>query len=301
VLLLPIIGLFYSEVTDVRDPDIDGLDRGASAIREHVAPDETFIAFDTTLAVASGRELAEGYTMAQFSLWPIMDDGPAGRRHLVNGSNALTVDANDPAAAVALTTRDLLFLAGAGVSARPLRGLLTLVDESGAFYCYELAQTFEKWGEANEDLYIYARTDSSRCLVRDDDDGDEGSLARVGETRTAGELRVTVQSFEVEAPALGPPPAGTVWVVVGARVENVGTDTVVVSDFLQTSLEDADGNRYSPALDPDLPQTLNADLPVGETLEGSVAFAIPPTATGLRFLFQSVGELEPLRWLLEEP
>lgn len=129
----------------------------------------------------------------------------------------------------------------------------------------------------------------------------EARTASVGETLTAGELQITVQGFEINRASLGQPPAGTVWVVVDARVANVGTGTIVVSDFLQTSLEDADGNRYSPVFDQPLSQTLNADLPAGETLDGSVAFTVPPDGTGLEFLFQAVGEVEPRRWVLEEP
>lgn len=128
----------------------------------------------------------------------------------------------------------------------------------------------------------------------------EARTAYLGETLTAGELQVTVLRADIDSDAIGSPPAGAVWIVVDARVENVGTGTIVVSDFLQTSLEDAEGNRYGPALDQPLP-SLNADLPVGETLEGSVVFAVPPDATGLQFLFQAIGQLEPRRWVLEEP
>ncbi len=78
-----------------------------------------------------------------------------------------------------------------------------------------------------------------------------------------------------EDPA-GSPPEGTNWyIVVGTLANQQGDTTTVLADHL--SLIDSLGNRYSPEA-PDSyvePAMVNAELAEGESVLGTVRFAIP--------------------------
>ena len=124
--------------------------------------------------------------------------------------------------------------------------------------------------------------------------------ARVGETLNLGELEVTVRDFSPQRGEDGMPVPrpGYVWLVVDATVRNVGTAEALLFDA-QAVVEDADGNLYLPQAALPVTRSLDGSLRPGETLQGSVVYAVPADAPHLEFVFTLLGVAVEGRWVLE--
>lgn len=124
--------------------------------------------------------------------------------------------------------------------------------------------------------------------------------ASLGRSLTFGDLDITVRSFEL-VPALGdtPAPPGRAWLLVEAGARNLGVAEIFLFGSIQAVVEDGAGNSYAQNVDASPALPLDGALPPGETLAATAAYDVPADASGLQFVFKSVGTPEEGRWPLQ--
>ena len=129
---------------------------------------------------------------------------------------------------------------------------------------------------------------------------EEGEGARADLTHQVGDARVTPNGWREDPGAQFFKPAeGYKWIVVDLSVENTGDTEYSMSTLLQTQMRDGEGRTYGIAMGPKLQGSLDVVIPVADKVRGEVAFEVPATATGLKFIFkQSFGTKEAI-WSLD--
>jgi len=124
--------------------------------------------------------------------------------------------------------------------------------------------------------------------------------ASLGQPLTMGDLAITPHTFELVS-ALGdtPAPPGRAWLLVKASARNLGVAEIFLYGSIQAAVEDGAGNSYVQQLDASPALPLDGDVPPGETLTATAAYDVPTGASGLQFVFKSVGTPEEGRWPLQ--
>jgi len=124
--------------------------------------------------------------------------------------------------------------------------------------------------------------------------------ASLGQPLTMDDLEITVRGFEL-VPALGdtPAPPGRAWLLVEASVRNLGIAEILLFGSIQAAVEDGADNSYVQQIDASPALPLDGTLLPGETLAATAAYDVPAGASGLQFVFKSVGTPEEGRWPLQ--
>jgi len=124
--------------------------------------------------------------------------------------------------------------------------------------------------------------------------------ARADLTHQVGDARVTPNGWrEDPGGQFFKPAGGYKWIVVDLTVENTGDDEYAMSTLLQMQMRDGEGRTYGIAIGPKLQGSLDVVIPVADKVRGEVAFEVPATATGLKFIFKQSFGTKQAMWNLD--
>lgn len=130
-----------------------------------------------------------------------------------------------------------------------------------------------------------------------DGSGDDAAAAEgepqtftVGQPVALGDYEIVVHAVtDPLPPALVPPAPGTHYVAVDAEVTNKTDQPTIISSLAQFEVQDATNAAHSITItDHGLP-SLDGEAPAGGARRGTMVFAIPDGASGLRLNF--IGDL----------
>lgn len=129
------------------------------------------------------------------------------------------------------------------------------------------------------------------------------TIVGIGDPVSAGgDLTLTVSDVEESnGNEFFKPDEGNQFVIVRATVSNSGSEGQPVSSLLQMSLVDGDGNSYDLDLIATVlaEQTLDGEVPAGDSLTGGAGFQVPVGTSGLVFVFKPLIDGEAVGVALE--
>jgi hypothetical protein len=165
VVLAAVLGLpfFAGEAQSMlvpRGPAQQERDAGA-IIRSYMGPDDRLLAFDTTLAIDSGRTLMPGLEMDMFSYWPHMSDADAESKRTWTESRLLGAIGSAQPKVIALTAFDLTSGVGPTLHQPPANTPfvplpLNVLPQIAAHYTVK--NVIPDFGQFKDNLYILVRT-----------------------------------------------------------------------------------------------------------------------------------------------
>jgi 4-amino-4-deoxy-L-arabinose transferase-like glycosyltransferase len=150
----------YTQMLDVRNPDLVELRDVGHVLSSHLDDDEPFVTFDVTLAVAADRPVVRGLEMGQFSYWPAFSTDKAADLQVFNRDRLLQAIGGGGHRVVALTDYDLMLI-GFFSTPNPQASLqekppFRVLPELKGWY--SLAETVPLYGQLRENLYILVKS-----------------------------------------------------------------------------------------------------------------------------------------------
>jgi len=150
----------YTQMLDVRDPDLEELRDVGHVLSSYLDDDEPFVTFDVTLALAADRPVVRGLEMGQFSYWPSFSADKAADLQVFNRDRLLQAIGGDGPRVVALTDFDLMLI-GLFNTPNPQASLqekppLRVLPELKGWFTLE--ETVPLFGQIRDNLYILVRS-----------------------------------------------------------------------------------------------------------------------------------------------
>ncbi len=128
----------------------------------------------------------------------------------------------------------------------------------------------------------------------------DGDVLQAGESAVVGGIEATYESARSETGGLIPPDDGNEYLILKFTMVNTTQQEIIVSSLLQFELTDNAGETYSIALFADIEDTLDGDVPPGDTLEGEVAFEVPQGAGPFTVTYEELFVDESATWAVED-
>jgi hypothetical protein len=100
----------YTQMLNVRNPDLAELRDVGHVLSSYLDDDEPFVTFDVTLALAADRPVVRGLEMGQFSYWPAFSADKAADLQVFNRDRLLQATGSSGAQVIALTDYDLMLI-----------------------------------------------------------------------------------------------------------------------------------------------------------------------------------------------
>jgi 4-amino-4-deoxy-L-arabinose transferase-like glycosyltransferase len=150
----------YTQLLDVRNPDLVELRNVGHVLSSYLDDDEPFVTFDVTLALAADRPVVRGLEMGNFAYWPRFSTAKAEDLHVFSREQLLEAIGSSGPRVVALTDYDLTWILSPTVGTNPQAS----PDEKPPFRIlpelkqwYDLAETVPLYGTFRDNLYILVK------------------------------------------------------------------------------------------------------------------------------------------------
>ena len=112
--------------------------------------------------------------------------------------------------------------------------------------------------------------------------------ATIGDVVRVGDLQITVHGVRRAQSGLVDPEPGTVYLLVEATIENLAAAETTISSLLQMDVRDSEGRVYDITIGAETAGSLDGTVLARDKVRGEVAFAVPASATGFRFVFDPI-------------
>jgi hypothetical protein len=107
----------------------------------------------------------------------------------------------------------------------------------------------------------------------------------IGSTGDIDGVKVTLNEVRHETEGIVPAKEGMEYVILNVTLENGTNKNQAFSTLLNMSLKDDTGQKYTDAFGAKKTDSPGGQVVPGDKLRGEVAYEVPKTATGLRFIY----------------